>query len=255
MVPIHSKKVLLLAIVVLIGLPGCFLKKATVKESSTTLSTNVRELEKIVLANAFEFEYLSMRGNGHFEGGGISQNLSLNMRMKRHELVWISAQAMLGIEVARALITKDSVYIIQNFPSRSYMEYSLDSLSQILSVPLTVTQLQDLFVGNPLLPYEPAQASMQNDTLVVEKMTRDFILHELFVNNHPKIARNQLNSKTGEGSAQVDYLSFGMEHNKELPLKVNIFVQRPDLTARLDLQYTNISLDPISSFPFSKPKQ
>ncbi|MDX5319703.1 MAG: DUF4292 domain-containing protein [Bacteroidota bacterium] len=244
---------LALFFVALLLLPACSVKKATKKpEENLPLSQNAQVLGKMVADKAFEFEYLSFRGQGKFVGMWIDQNLSLVVRMKRHEVVWISAQAMLGIEVARALVTKDSVFVIQNFPDRKYMAYSLDSLSQILSVPLTVTQLQDFFIGNPLLPYEKAKVSMRGDSLLVEKVAQEFILTEFFANNLPKIAKNQLQSRQNQGSAEIEYLSFEKQDNKEMPVKVNIFVQRPDLTAQLDLQYTNISLEPISSFPFKK---
>jgi len=232
---------------------ACGLRKSAGERKTGSMGTDIKVIEKAVMENAFEFEYLSFRGAGRFEGMGIQQNLTLNFRMQRHEKVWISVQAMLGIEVARALITKDSIYIIQNLPERNYREYSLDSLSSMLSVPLSVTQLQDLFVGNPLLPYKGAQVSMHGDSLLVEKRTSDFILREFFMNGNPKIIRNLLQSSIQEGKADVNYLEFQEVNTKQMPSKVNIFVQRPDLTVKLDLNYTNISLEPISQFPFRKP--
>ena len=234
-------------------IPSCALRKKKSDIASGTLSTDLKAIEKAVGENAFEFEYLSFRGAGRFEGLGMQQNLTLNFRMKRHEIVWISVQAMLGIEVARALITKDSVYIIQNLPERNYREFSLDSLSNLLSVPLSVAQVQDLFIGNPLLPYANAQVALQGDSVLVEKRTSDFILREFFANGIPKIARNFLQSTTKEGHADVNYLAFEEVNTKQMPSKVNIFVQRPDFSAKLDHNYSNISLEPISQFPFRKP--
>lgn len=234
-------------------LGACSLRKSTKALGGTAPSSDIKILEKQVLENAFDFEYLAFKAAGKFEGMGMQQNLTLSFRMKRHETVWISAQAMLGIEVARVLATKDSVYIIQNFPERSYREYSLDSLSKLLSVPLTITQLQDLFLGNPLLPYDPAQIGMQGDSIVVEKRVSAYVLQEFFGSSQAKIARNYLQSSLEEGSADINYLEFQEVNNKQMPVKVNIFVRRPDLTAKLDLHYTNISLETITQFPFRKP--
>ncbi|MHB1279590.1 MAG: DUF4292 domain-containing protein [Bacteroidia bacterium] len=248
------KKLSLVALSVLM-LGSCFLRKSTKESGETPLSTDLVTLEKQITENAFSFEYLSFKGSGKFDGMGIQQNLTLNFKMKRHEIVWISAQAMLGIEVARMLVTKDSAYIIQNFPERSYREFSLDSLSQLLSVPLSVTQLQDLFLGNPLLPYDPAQIGMRGDSIIVEKRVSAYLIHEFFVPQRPKIVRNYLQSLQEDGSADVHYLDFQTVNNKQMPVKVNIFVRRSDLTANLDLHYTNISLDSIAQFPFRKPTQ
>ncbi len=248
-------KKLLAGLLILVLIPSCKSRKAATRNPEMTeLSTDIRKLGEQVNTAAFEFEYLSIKAGGRFEGLGMQQNISLNIRMKRHEKVWISAQALLGIEVARALVTRDSVYIIQNLPSRDYREYSLDSFSSVLSVPLSVTQLQDLLVGNPLLPYDnSAMAAMQGDSLVVEKQIRDFLLREFFAPGKARIARNYLQSKRESGHADVHYSDFSLEGTKELPLKVNIFVQRQESKARLDLQYTSISLDPIGSFPFRRP--
>lgn len=248
-------KKLSLVILSLLVLGSCVLRKSTKEGSETLLTTDLVKLEKEITANAFTFEYLSFKGSGKFDGMGMQQNLTLGFRMKRDEIVWISAQAMLGIEVARVLVTTDSVYIIQNFPERSYREYSLDSLSQLIGVPLSVTQVQDLFLGNPLLPFKPATIAMQGDSIVVEKQVSAYLLHEFFEPHRPRIARNRLQSLQEAGTADIHYLDFQMVNNKQMPVKVNIFVRRPDLTANLDLHYTNISLDPISQFPFRKPDQ
>ncbi|HCS21571.1 MAG TPA: hypothetical protein DIW47_13600 [Bacteroidetes bacterium] len=245
-------KLSLVALSVLV-LGSCNLRKSAKTTGETPLSTDLVTLEKQITDNAFSFEYLSFKGAGRFDGMGIQQNLTLHFKMKRSEIVWISAQAMLNIEVARLLVTKDSAYIIQNFPEPAYREFSLDSLSLLLGVPLSVTQLQDLFLGNPLLPYDPAQIGMRGDSIMVEKRVSAFLLHEFFVPQRPKIARNFLQSLEEEGSADVHYLDFQTVNNKQMPVKVNIFVRRPDLTAKLDLHYTNISLDSIAQFPFRKP--
>lgn len=246
---------LFVSVILMFLLSSCFLRKSTTEVITTTLSSDLVTLEKQILDNAFAFDYLSFKGSGKFEGMGMQQSLTLNFRMKRDELVWISAQAMLGIEVARMLVTRDSVFILQNFPERSYKEYSLDSLSTMLAVPLSVTQLQDLFLGNPLLPYSPAEIGMRGDSIVVQKLASAYLLSEFFEPHRPKIARNYLQSLQEEGSADVHYLDFETVNNKQMPVKVNIFVHRPDLTARLDLQYTHISLDSIAQFPFRKPNQ
>lgn len=232
----------------------CSLKKTTRENANRAIPGNdLKSIEKAVTENAFEFEYLSFRAGGQFTGMGMDQSISLSVRMKRHEIVWISAQAMLGIEFARLLVTRDSVYLIQNFPERSYHEYAIDSLASFLSMPLTVTQFQDLLVGNPLLPFEGAEVGMQADSLVVEKKLNSFILREFYDPAKAKIARNFFQDQKGSGQGDVYYGNFTRTGTKELPVKVNIFVQRPDLSAQLDLQYSSISLETISSFPFRKP--
>lgn len=247
------KQRILLISFVLISISACKTHKLPSGNSGNIGSNDLITIEKAVNENAFEFEYLSFRGAGRFEGLGMQQNISLSFRMQRHEKVWISAQALLGIEVGRALITRDSVFLLQNFPERNYREFSLDSLAKFLSVPLSVTQLQDLFVGNPLLPYDNAEVALQGDSIVVQKAVSEFLLREFFHPSQAKIQRNYLYSRVKEGVADVKYSAFSELGNKQLPTKVNIFVQRPDNELTLDLSYSSISTEKISSFPFRKP--
>ncbi len=203
-------------------------------------------------ANRFEFDFLSIRAKGVFEGMGTRQNITLNLRMERNKRLWISMQALLGIEVARILVTEDSLFFRQNLPESRYMALPLDSIQHYLAMPLTVGQLQDFFIGNPLLSYKNAQSAWQGDTIVVEKPAGKALLSEYILPELVKIVRSTAQNRAEASSAEVSYGEFQVIGTKSLASKVNIFVSSPQVQGNFALRYTTISPDPISSFPFSK---
>lgn len=247
------KKFSFLALICVILFTSCKTKKSATGGKVNALTTErLSVVSNAMEQNKYEFDYLSLRAKGDFEGMGMKQNLSLSIRMERHKIVWVSVQALFGIEVARMLVTEDSLFIQQTLPERKYIEMPLDSVSKFLAVPLSVTQLQDFLVGNPILPYKNANSSMKQDTVIVEKHAGSAQVIEYILGSLVKIVRTTAASSKDASYAEVMYGEFQAQNTKSLPTKVNIFVDTKDIEARCDLTYTSISNDKISQFPFRK---
>jgi hypothetical protein len=236
------------------GLAGCSVRKKAVSFSGPVASKEPAALEETMKENAFEFEFFSAKSKTSFRGMGISQDFTLHIRMQRDKKIWLSAQALLGIEVARVLITEDSVFLLQNFPERNYKALGISEISGISSVTLTLREIQDVFLGNPLGSYKNVLIGLQNDSIVVEKRISDFILREFIHPDMARIARVNLQSIQDPSAADIVYSDYKPQGNKSLPKKVNIFVRSQELEASCELNYYDISTDPVTSFPFRVPQ-
>jgi hypothetical protein len=75
-------------------------------------------------------------------------NVSFNMTMRaeKDQKLWFSAQAFGLLEVARGLITKDSLKVWDKFNNRC-MVGSLDKLEDFVPVPMGLSQLQYFLMG------------------------------------------------------------------------------------------------------------
>jgi hypothetical protein len=81
---------------------------------------------------------------------GKKPDLVANVRMIKDSAIWISISAtFLNVEVFRALITKDSVILIDK-QEREVHYRSIDYLQEITDIPFNYFTLQDLLVGNPI---------------------------------------------------------------------------------------------------------
>ncbi|RYY11186.1 MAG: DUF4292 domain-containing protein, partial [Cytophagaceae bacterium] len=57
------------------------------------------------------FQYLSGKGKLHFKQGGDDKTVNFNLRVRRDSAIWLSG-SLVGIEGGRALLTADSVRVI-----------------------------------------------------------------------------------------------------------------------------------------------
>ncbi|TCJ13308.1 DUF4292 domain-containing protein [Flaviaesturariibacter flavus] len=76
-------------------------------------------------------------------------NVNATIRMQKDSAIWISANALLGIEAIRAYITRDSVKILDKL-NKVYTARSMRFLQEQTDMPLTLSIMEDLIVGNPV---------------------------------------------------------------------------------------------------------
>ncbi len=69
------------------------------------------------------------------------------LRMRRDSAVWISASAMMGMESLRALITQDSVVMV-NRMDQTYLAEPLQQVAEKLQLPATLQETQALLLGH-----------------------------------------------------------------------------------------------------------
>jgi hypothetical protein len=91
----------------------------------------------------------SGRAKVHFEGGGDSHDFSANIRMEQGKGIWISATAVLNFEVARLLITPDTVWLLDRL-SRSVTALPFSQIGTLLPLQTDFASLQSLITGGPL---------------------------------------------------------------------------------------------------------
>ena len=81
---------------------------------------------------------------------GKQPDVTAIVRIMKDSAIWISLSAtFLNIEIYRALITKDSVILI-NKQNREVQYRSLDYLQEVTEIPFDYKTLQDLLIGNPV---------------------------------------------------------------------------------------------------------
>jgi len=85
-----------------------------------------------------------------FEGGGGKRNdFNAFVRLKKDSVVWISVNALLGIEAFRVLITPDSVKVLDKIEKVAQLR-SVEYLQEVTKIPMTFSDLQNLLIGNPI---------------------------------------------------------------------------------------------------------
>ena len=94
------------------------------------------------------FEWLTANMAIQAEGNGMAYNdLSGQLRMRKDSLVWLNVTATMGVEVLRAKISNDSIWII-NRMEKTYLAEPLDTVSAQLGMPLSLPLVQILLLDN-----------------------------------------------------------------------------------------------------------
>ena len=83
---------------------------------------------------------------------GKAGTFTLNVRVARDSVIWMSISPALGVEAARVLLTPDSVQVLSKLPgSRFVFQGNYDMLEEAVQAPVSFDLVQDLIMGRPLM--------------------------------------------------------------------------------------------------------
>lgn len=118
-------------------------KPAKPATEARTAEFLLRELNK---RDASRIRTLTARARIYAEGGGQSVSANANIIWIRDSVLWVNVKK-LGIEAARALVTKDSIYLINRL-DKTYSVKGLESLKRQYSLPEGFSLLQQTVLAS-----------------------------------------------------------------------------------------------------------
>ncbi|MBL4654861.1 MAG: DUF4292 domain-containing protein, partial [Bacteroidia bacterium] len=139
-------KIVLLLIIVGSLSQSCKTKKFLGKNYKKITTQALHDSVKV---NLFDYEWLSVKGKCSLEKGGGKTTFAFNIRSKKDSVIWASFSLM-GIEGARALITKDSIKVLDRLNRKVYIQ-DYAYLKRFLPFDANLEILQNMMVGNPVL--------------------------------------------------------------------------------------------------------
>ena len=100
--------------------------------------------------NKISYTSFSAKVKVTFEGSdGKKNDFNAFIRLQKDSVLWISINALLGIEAFRIMITPDSVKVLNKLDKKVQLR-SVSFLKEITKLPFTFLELQDLLIGNPI---------------------------------------------------------------------------------------------------------
>lgn len=126
--------------------------------SCKTLDTGVSvEPEKIsreaiadsIDQNAKQFEWFAAKARVSYRDETRSRDFTANIRMRKDSIIWASVTTLLGIEAARIMITKDSVFIVDRM-GKQFFRRPAGYLDEYAPFSFELGLLQNLLIGNSL---------------------------------------------------------------------------------------------------------
>ena len=114
-----------------------------IKDRSSSYLT--KRLEK----NLFQYETLSFKTDVNLQMKDEKRSFKANVRIKKDSAIWMSLSPALGIEVARAIFTQDSIKLIDKWNDKYYLG-DYEYINNIFDADFDFGMLQDLLVANPV---------------------------------------------------------------------------------------------------------
>jgi hypothetical protein len=184
-------------------------------------------------------------------------DVNANIRMIKDSVIWVSISAILGIEAMRALITKDSVFLLNKL-DKTFTSRSVDYLQEVTALPLGLSTLQNLIIGNVVfLDSNIVSYSINNNNNSISLLSMGRYFRNLITLNEGD--KTLINSKLDDVDMvrnRTANLSYSDYENKRGPLfstkrKISVS-EKKGLNIALNFRQYDFNQD--VNFPFSVPK-
>ncbi|WP_256003576.1 MULTISPECIES: DUF4292 domain-containing protein [Pedobacter] len=246
---------LLLLVVVLAA--GCKTKKAvvTVPRADTVVAAPDGRAETLRLLQSkdADFNTLSLKARASMDINGNSSNVNMTIRMEKDKRIWVSLTAFAGIEVARALITPDSIKVRNNLQS-VYLKKPFNYIHRFTGKSVDFQLLQSILLGNTITGFMTNEASLNQENGVwVLKGQREDLVYRSGFNTLFKVAAQHLNElKSGQG-LKVTYGEYQEIGQTLFPTALKINSMAGKQTIGVQLEYSKIEGNVPLEFPFNVP--
>ncbi|WP_345953545.1 DUF4292 domain-containing protein [Mucilaginibacter sp. PAMB04168] len=249
----------LLLTLCLAALFGCKAKKQLVvrKADSTVTAKAVNPMLarlEAIRSKQTVFNTFSGRAKTKLTIDGKSNDVTLNIRIQHGKKIWVSITALLGIEVARAQITPDSVVVVNRL-QRVYLKKPFSYINNYASRQVNYQTVESLLVGNAineLLSENGKIESAPGGGITITGNLNE-IAYRLLVGIDSKVTQTSFANAPARQSLQVTNSQFIQADNKIIPSQINILSNVRDKSIEASLQYNRTEFNQPLEYPFSIP--
>ncbi len=236
-----------------ITLSSCASRKRAAKGVSETgqsaaIDNSIKTFEMSNL-NYFTF---SGRAKAKITLDNASHDATAHIRMERDKAIWISVTALLNIEVARVLITPDSIKIQTKYPKKELIARRFSYIHQFVNPNLTFRSLQDILVGNlstELLRSGNVQVASSTDDVVIIG-SRDNLLYQYGMNDKNRPYATKIEDKQLAQVLDVGYNDYTSTEGHLFPQRFLLEVRGEGLNLKADLRYNRLTFNEKIEMPF-----
>jgi hypothetical protein len=263
----------LLFILLLIGSVFLFSCKATRKVATTPVPVKLKGSEVIevfdsVLSKEFHFDWMSGKASVDFtDKTGETNSFDVNMRMRKDSAIWLSITPLLGIEAARALITRDSLKIMDRV-HHTYLVRDYSYLEDMLKTHINFEMIQAVLLGNyfPYLKNEKLRSLYEEEpyyilsTLTKHQAKRASedkdpdkpLVQDFWIDGNYRIAKSRITDQKLDRSMEASYKNFSDFSGQLLPQNIVVTISSSSPII-IKVEYTKINTGEELTMPFSVP--
>jgi len=147
-------------LVVILALTACKSKKslqATPTAAAVEDTSNgkcrlnfktAKNLSKHLKENEFNFDWINIKADATVKINDEENSLDIRIKARKDSVIWISIQALSLVDVAKVLITRDTVKMVVYQGQKGYFIGDFNYINDLLQTDLDFDMLQAVLFGN-----------------------------------------------------------------------------------------------------------
>ncbi len=217
-----------------------------------------------------KFEWINAKFNASVVTKDKSTSFTVNLRVRKDSALWMSISA-LGIEVARALVTKDSLKMIDRINSK-YMLTNYNYLNELLQVVVDFDMMQSLLVGNNFSYLDDKKFKSSfidgdryvlstlgkrklRKTIVDDKEINAKISQDIWLDaENFKVQKMNIQDKKANKKLVAEYKDFRDVDGQKFPFVASFNVESTK-SVQISIEYSKVTINKAQDFPFSVPEK
>jgi hypothetical protein len=219
--------------------------------------------------NELKFEWFSSKFSANYKNKGENTSLDGQVRIRRDSVIWLSINALLGIEVLRMIITQDSVKFINRINNTCFTgDYNY--VNKFLNTNIDFDILQSFMIGNDLSFYENGEfkASLDGDQYKLSTAERSklkkfvrnsqeplkILIQNIWIDPESfKITRADVKEIRKQNlKLESNYSAFEKVQDQLFPKEVTFDIYA-DNNIHVSVQFNKININTPQLFPFRIP--
>ena len=216
----------------------------------------IKDAYSRVLRHHIDFKTFSAKVKVNYEGGdGKDYEFNAFIRMEKDNIIWISVNALLGIEAFRCVITPDSVKVINKL-EKTVKFRSVNYLKELANFSFDFQTLQDVIIGNAVYLDSNILFYTKNENGISLMSVGQFFRNYLLLNSNDYTLKHSKLDDIDVLRARTCDFTFGDYEKRDTILfstyrKISV-AEKSKLDIQLVFKQFNFN-DPLS-FPFTIPK-
>jgi len=247
------KKNLILFLLISFVLASCGSKKRATDHISLKNATARKVIKTHERTNP-DFKTLSGRLKGTYDDGYESQSISVSIRMKKDETIWVSAKLAGIIPMAKLMVTPEKVLFYEKI-NNQYFDGDFCLLSKWLGTEIDFEKLQNLLLGEAVFELK------KNAFVLIEKEEGYQLINQsqeksenvLIDKSTFRIINQQMISTENQEGISIDYPKYKRLNHFYFPDKIDIIVDKNDGNAEINIDYRSLEINKSVKFPFEMP--
>jgi hypothetical protein len=233
---------------------ACKTKKYAIDNTIIAKEMSSKKVARKHVSANFNKKTIAAKFKVNFEDGSTKQTLSVYLKIKKDEVIWLKGTKF--INVFKAKITPEKVRFYSPI-EKKYFEGDFSMLEKLLGTKINFQQLQNLFLGQAILDVKNKKQNiaLEKNAYILSPKTQA-TLFDVFFAIHPghfKLNQQFFVNTLKQQRLDIKYESYKLVDDEIIPQQINIIVKRENKVTIIDFILRSIELNTKINTSFTIP--